>query len=132
MIRLKIQGKLKLFNKRWWNLTKAEWVPRLMEDNKELWSRRISADGKPWKSLSPSYRKWKVETYGMDTTLKVSGEMMNTANIVIRGNRFIVKTTEEGVFNQFGTSRMPARPWMGVPQKSLNRLPEISLKHILS
>lgn len=132
MLRFKFSKRVKLFNKRWWNLTKAEWAPRLMSDNRELWPQQISAEGEPWKALSPSYRKWKVDNYGIDTILKLTGEMQNTASIVVRGNKFIVKTDDKGVYHQFGTSRMSARPWMGVPSKSLDRLPEISLKNILS
>jgi len=47
------------------------------------------------------------------------------------GNRFLVDTTPWGVFNQFGTKKMPARPWMGVPDSSLDKLSDIAWKHIL-
>lgn len=131
MIKIKADKRIKLLNKNWWNPTKKEWAPSLLQHNKELWPRQVDYEGKPWKALSPSYQKWKAETYGSLPELKVSGRMLESAYIVVRGGTFKVETTEEGVYNQFGTERMPARPWMGVPQKSLNKLSEIALNHIL-
>jgi hypothetical protein len=58
--------------------------------------------------------------------------MLDSAYIYTQGNRFLVKSTAYGSYNQFGTSKMPARPWMGVPDISLKQIVPISWRNILS
>lgn len=131
-LKFKFEEKLKPLKKRWWTPTKKEWVPHLWLDNRELWYRQTDDEGKPWKALSPAYEKWKTEEYGSLPILDAGGGMFDLSLIYVRGNKFTVRTTEEGVYHQFGTSKMPARPWMGVPLKSLDTLAEIAIKNILA
>jgi hypothetical protein len=128
---LSFESKPKPLNKNWWTPTKKEWVPHLWLDNRENWSRQVDDEGKPWKSLSPSYAKWKAERYGNLPELRISGEMLDQSSIFVRGSQFFVRTTDAGIYNQFGTEKMPARPWMGVPLRSLDTLAEIALENIL-
>jgi hypothetical protein len=58
--------------------------------------------------------------------------MQDSAYIYTRGDKFLVKSTSYGAYNQFGTSKMPARPWMGVPDISLKQIVPIAWKNILS
>jgi hypothetical protein len=58
--------------------------------------------------------------------------MQDAAFIYTRGNVFMVKSTHYGAYNQFGTSKMVDRPWMGVPDISLKQIVPISWKNILS
>jgi hypothetical protein len=58
--------------------------------------------------------------------------MQDAAFIYTRGNAFMVKSTYYGAYNQSGTSKMAARPWMGVPDISLKQIVPISWKNILS
>lgn len=125
----KLEGKPKLFRSNWWTSTKSEWVPYLKMANKENWYLGVDDMGRPWRALSPEYAKWKSENYGSSTPL--GGRMFDSSDIVVRGNRFIVKTVPEGVYAQFGTENMPARPWMGVPSKALDKLEELSIKNLL-
>lgn len=131
MIRFKFDRRLKLFNKNWWEPTKKEWVPKLMSDNRELWPLQVDYDGKPWKTLSPSYSRWKSRNYGSLPMLRLTGVMLDRASLSVRGNKFTVTTNDEGIYNQFGTDKMPARPWMGVPRKSMDTLSEISLNNLI-
>ncbi len=131
MISFKFEKKPNFFRKNWWIATKKEWLPHLWLDNRENWIRQVDDEGKPWEALSPTYSKWKTEEEGSLPKLRVTGGMLDNSYIVLRGNRFIVKTNEEGVYNQFGTDKMPARPWVGVPLKSLDKLAEIALETIL-
>lgn len=125
----RLEGKPKFFRGNWWTLTKSEWVPYLKLANKENWNLGVDDRGVPWKALSPPYAKWKEENYGNSRPL--GGRMFDSSDIVVRGNRFIVKTSSEGVYAQFGTEEMPARPWMGVPTKALDKLEELSIKNLL-
>jgi hypothetical protein len=58
--------------------------------------------------------------------------MQDLAYIHTKGNVFYVKSTDYGSYHQNGTSRMVARPWMGVPDISLQQIVPISWRNILS
>jgi hypothetical protein len=57
--------------------------------------------------------------------------MQDTAVITPWRTGFKVLSTYYGAYNQFGTSKMPARPWMGIPDKSLIQIVPIAWKNIL-
>ena len=132
-ISLKVTGKgLQPLNENWWARTQVQWAPVLLESQKPYWSREQDPQtGKPWAALSPGYAKWK-QGRGGGPTLRLTGKMQDTARIVPKGKWFEVITTPYGGYNQFGTSRMPARPWMGVPPTSIQKLFPIAWKNILS
>lgn len=120
-------------NLNWWKPTRQEWVPVLMDDHIPFWRREVDpTTNRPWARLTPSYAKWKSVTHPGNPILKLSGTMLAASYITERGQKFTVNSTRYGAYNQFGTSRMAARPWMGVPDISLMKLSSISWKHILS
>ena len=134
MIGIKITGNgLVPLNIRWWKPTKEEWAPMLLDDNVPSWRRQVDPTyGAPWAALSPAYAKWKQARYPGQPILRASGLMQDLAFIYTRGDRFIVKSTKYGGANQFGTRKMPARPWMGVPDISLKHIVPIAWRNILS
>jgi phage gpG-like protein len=58
--------------------------------------------------------------------------MQDNAKIRPKKDGFEVKTEKYGRYHQFGTSKMPARPWVGIPDKSLKQIVPIAWKNILS
>lgn len=131
MITLKATG-LKKMRVNWWAPTKEEWVPELLDAHPQFWKREVDPTyQRPWKRLSPGYAKWKSETYPGQPILRATGLMQDIAFIYTRGNKFMVRSTDYGSENQFGTKRKPARPWMGVPDISLQAIEKIAWKHIL-
>ncbi len=134
MIKIKIQGNgLTPMNLNWWKPTKEEWTPVLLDDHPAFWKRQSDpTTGKPWAQLSPHYSAWKAKKFPGQPTLRAAGTMLDSAYILTRGNQFLVRSTGYGAYNQFGTSSMPARPWMGVPDISLKQIVPISWKNILS
>jgi phage gpG-like protein len=134
MIRVRITGDgLIPMNLRWWKPTKEEWVPVLLDDHPQFWKRQVDPTyQQPWARLTPRYAAWKGERYPGNPILRATGLMQDLAFIYTRGNQFIVKSTHYGAYNQFGTSKMAARPWMGVPDISLKQIVPISWKNILS
>lgn len=124
-------GNKKLFNENWWPQTRNEWLPMLLADNKKYWIAQTTPGGLPWKPLTPKYKIWKSKHYGDAPILRLTGKMQDTAEIKSSGNRIFVRSTELGKYHQFGTRKMAARPWMGVPDMSLERLPALAWKHIL-
>jgi hypothetical protein len=133
MIRFKVQGNgLTPMNLRWWKPTQEEWVPVLLDDHPQFWKQQVDpTTGRPWQSLSNRYSAWKEKHFPGQPTLRATGAMQDASFIFTKGDQFLVRSTYYGGYNQFGTSKMPARPWMGVPDISLKQIVPISWKHIL-
>jgi phage gpG-like protein len=134
MIKFKTTGNgLTPLNLNWWKPTQKEWTPVLLDDQAPFWKRQVDPTyERPWARLNPAYAKWKSDHYPGQPILRATGLMQDSAFIYTRGNKFLVKSTGYGAYNQFGTSKMPARPWMGVPNVSLKQIVPISWKNILS
>ena len=134
MIGFKITGNgLTPMNLNWWKPTKEEWVPVLLDDHPQFWKSQVDPTyQRPWQQLSPRYQAWKSEHYPGQPILRATGLMQDVAYIYTRGDKFLVRSTNYGKYQQFGTSKMPARPWMGVPDISLKQIVPIAWKNILS
>lgn len=121
----------KLFNEKWWPAARQEWLPALLADNRKFWIAQTSPYGIPWKPLTRRYRIWKTAHFGNSPILRLSGAMQDQAELKVWGDKIFVKAASYGFYHQYGTSKMASRPWMGVPDVSMQRLPSISWKHIL-
>ena len=136
MIRIKIDnsGKgLTPMNLNWWKPTKEEWVPVLLDDHPQFWKQQVDPTYKrPWDQLTPRYANRKDQRYPGQPILRATGLMQDLAYIYTKGNVFYVKSTDYGSYHQNGTSRMVARPWMGVPDISLQKIVPIAWQNILS
>jgi hypothetical protein len=134
MIRFKTQGNgLVPMNLNWWKPTKEEWTPVLLDDHPAFWRKEVDpTTGRPWAQLNPRYAAWKAKKYPGQPILRATGTMLDSAYIFTQGNRFLVRSTDYGPDNQFGIGRQPARPWMGVPDISLEQIVPIAWKNILS
>lgn len=134
MIRFRATGNgLIPMNLDWWKPTKDEWTVVLLDDHPAFWKRQVDpTTGRPWAKLNPRYSAEKGRKHPGEPILRATGAMLDSAYIYTRGNQFLVQSTHYGAYNQFGTSRMPSRPWMGVPDNSLQKLSPISWKNILS
>jgi phage gpG-like protein len=134
MISFKIKGNgLTPMNTRWWNPTKKEWAPVLANDQKPFWPKQSDpTTGRPWAALTPRYNSYKAQKYPGQPILRATGSMQDTMEIRVRGNVFSVWGVPYGKYHQFGTKRMVARPWVGVPDSSLEHIVPIAWKNILS
>ena len=133
MIELKLKGSgAQPLNLKWWKPTQVEWAPVLLKDHKKPWQRESDpTTGRPWAPLSKGYAKRKSKKWPGAPILRASGTMQDTAVIRPWRTGFKVLSTYYGAYNQFGTSKMPARPWMGIPDKSLIQIVPIAWKNIL-
>jgi len=121
------------FNLQWWKPTQVEWAPILLKDHAAPWRQQSDpTTGKPWLALTPKYATAKLRKYPGQPILRATGTMLDTTEILPSGRGFEVKTTSYGQYHQTGTSKMVARPWVGIPDKSLQQLPPIAWKNILS
>ena len=117
----------------WWKPTQRQWAPILLKDHAVPWRQESDpTTGRPWASLSKKYRENKQKRYAGQPVLRATGKMQDKAKVQPKGDGFDVKTEKYGRYHQFGTSKMPARPWMGVPDVSLKHIVPIAWKNILS
>jgi len=134
MIEFRIQGRgFQPVNERWWPATQKQWGTKLLQENRKFWPQeRNPSTGRPWKALSPKYKAWKDRTASGQPILIYTGRMQDSAKIVPKGTGLEVQTTPYGKYHQFGTARLVARPWVGVPNKSMETLTTLAWKNILS
>jgi phage gpG-like protein len=134
MLKFKAKGDgLRPLNVNWWKPTQREWTPVLLDDNLPFQRRQQDPTYKtPWARLTPAYGAWKQLHYPGQPILRRTGLMLDVAFIKTRGDTFLVQSTSYGKYHQFGTSKMEARPWMGVPDISLKHIVPIAWKNILS
>jgi hypothetical protein len=134
MINVSLMGNgLRLLNLRWYPPTQKEWAPILLKDQKVPWQQQSDpTTGRPWARLSPNYARKKAKKYPGQPILRATGTMQDGAKITPWQTGFNVLATFYGAYHQFGTSKMPARPWVGIPDKSLIQICPIAWKNILS
>lgn len=122
MIRIEIKNRPTI-NLDWWAPTQKEWAPVLLEMQKPFWKdERNPTTGQPWAKRVPPTGDWPI--------LKKTGFMQDTARILPANDGFKAQTAYYGPFQQFGTSKMVARPWLGIPVQALGRLGDIAFKNI--
>ena len=120
-------------NVRWWKPTQKEWVPVLLDDHPQFWKREVDPTyQRPWARLTPAYAEYKSKRYPGESILRRTGAMLDASYIFTKGDAFLVRSTRYGADHQFGVGKMAARPWMGVPDISLEQIVPIAWKNILS
>jgi phage gpG-like protein len=132
MFNIIVKGGIPKMKLGWWKPTQREWTPLLQADQKPFWAAQSDpTSGKPWAKLTPRYFMQKQKRYPGQPTLRATGTMEDTMQIRTRGDQFLVDSTFYGAYHQFGTSKMVARPWVGVPDISLQQIVPIAWKNIL-
>jgi len=120
------------FNLDWWKPTQRQWAPVLLKSHIVPWRQESDpTTGRPWVSLTPKYASVKLRKYPGQPILRATGAMEDTARIFPRESGFAFRSAFYGIYHQNGTSKMQARPWMGVSDKSLEQLVPIAWKNIL-
>ena len=133
MLTMQFKGKGLVVNLNWWKPTQKEWAPILLQEQKPFWRRESDpSTGRPRAKLTPNYAKRNAVLFPGEPILRATGKMEDEAEIFTYKDLFKVRARFYGVFHQFGTKKMAARPWMGVPDTALDKLPPIAWKHIFS
>jgi len=123
MIRFKLT--VPTVNTNWWASSKNEIAKVLLEDNQQDWaSERDPNTGSKWAPRKQPTGGWPI--------LRRTGAMQDRTRIKPKDSIgiFVASTVSYGPFHQYGTNRMVARPWLGVPDRSLPRAAEIVGKSI--
>lgn len=123
---IKIKASVPQFNENWWQSSKSELAGVLQQDNELSWMQeRDPQTGKGWAPLSARYKSWKDKFAPGQPILRLSGKMLNTARIKPGSatGLFSARTrVDYGSYHMTGTSKMPARPWLGVPSTSIPKM----------
>ena len=104
-----------------------DFLTDLAEQNAEMFSGQHDANGNAWAQLLPTTVKHKtqsqilVETGALRESLVSVGAPGNISEVTATGVLFGTNI-EYAMFHQTGTSHMPARPPMGISEKTLDKL----------
>lgn len=134
-IRFKVQGDgLRPMNTNWWNPTRKEWTPILQDSQaSNYWKSETDAfTGAGWARLTARYAVQKSALYPGAPILRATGAMQDSMTITSTAKKFHVHGVDYGKYHQFGTRKMVARPWVGVPEQTMGPLSDIALKNVLS
>ena len=107
-------------NERWWDTSKRELSRLLLEDNQEAWrEERDPQEQTKWAPRKPPTGTWPI--------LRKTGRMQDTTRIRTPNTGIFTARTSApyGRFHMTGTSRMVARPWLGIPAQSMPRMADV-------
>jgi phage gpG-like protein len=131
---IKIKASVPQFNENWWGSSKNQLAEVLQQDNELSWMQeRDPQTGKGWAPLTAKYRSWKNRFAPGQPILRLSGKMLNTTRIRPGSaiGLFSARTrVDYGSYHMTGTSKMPARPWLGVPSITVPKMESIVAKAI--
>jgi phage gpG-like protein len=123
------------FNLNWWEASRNELARILLEDNQASWSTEQDPQTQGrWAPLSPAYASSKSRAYPGVPILRRTGTMQDKTRILPQASRGIFSArmgSSYGSYHMNGTSRMPARPWLGVPVSSMPKMEEAISRAIL-
>ena len=121
-----------LFNEDWWEDSQPKVARMLRQEHNDYWAREQDPwDGSKWKDLKPKYREQKALKFGQQPILRASGKMQDQMKIKANSDgTFNVQTTKYGAAHQYGTSKLPQRTWVGIPETAVPKIEEIALKHL--
>jgi len=131
---ISFRGSFSTFNENWWANSKNEMAQILLQDNRLAWTQEQDPqEGTKWSPLSPNYAQWKSRRAPGMPILRLTGRMQDNTRIRPAGAPGLFNATmgaNYGRYHMFGTSKMPARPWLGVPMMSMPRITEAAAKAI--
>ena len=112
-------------NYNWWKTSKNE-LNRLVEGyNKEKQAAQVDpVTLSPWKPRKPPTGSWPI--------LRRTGKMLGSYKIKPAASpmMFNARTTSYGPYLQYGTSKMPARRWLGIGPELMDPMAAVVAKSV--
>lgn len=100
----------------------------LQQEAEQAFENERSPEGRQWAALNPQYKKQRYAQGYTATMLQVSGNLINSLNIDYGDDFAMVGVAEAyGQYHQQGTSKMPARPFLGLGDEGF-----AEIQHILN
>lgn len=113
-------------NLNWWQTSRNELTKIVTDYNKSMWSQQSDpVTLKPWAPRKPPTGSWPL--------LRKTGRMQDTAKIRAKNAApmlFKASTVYYGKYQQYGTSKMVARRWLGIGSRILDPMAAVIGKNI--
>ncbi|MFC1142356.1 phage virion morphogenesis protein [Pasteurella multocida] len=122
-----IQNKFKKLSE----LGKADGLTRkiagvLQQESETAFDNERSPTGEKWADLKPNYKKQRYEKGYDGNILQVRGDLVNSLNIDYGESFALVGVSEHyGQYHQEGTSKMKARPFLGLGDDGVEEIQHI-------
>ena len=103
----------------------------LWEEAEDAFSKEQSPEGEKWAALDESYKKQRHGKGYTGPILQVSGDLVKSLNIDYGDNFAVIGAAEPyGQYHQMGTSKMPARPFIGLGETGEKEIKQIIAKRM--
>ena len=98
----------------------------LRDESESAFDNERTPEGESWAGLNPQYKKRRYEKGYTGKTLHVTGDLINSLNVDYGDNFAMVGVSEPyGKFHQEGTTKMPARPFLGLGEDGIDEIKNI-------
>lgn len=98
----------------------------LQQEAENAFDNERTPEGSKWETLNPQYKKHRYAQGYTATMLQVSGNLISSLNVDYGDNFAVVGVSEHyGQYHQQGTSKMPARPFLGLGNDGIEEIQHI-------
>lgn len=98
----------------------------LLQEAEAAFDNEKSPEGEPWVKLNQDYKKRRYNKGYTGNILQVTGDLVKSLNIDYGDNFAMIGASEPyGQYHQLGTSKMPARPFLGLSNDGIEEIKAI-------
>lgn len=98
----------------------------LLQEAEAAFDNEKSPEGEPWANLNQDYKKRRYNKGYTGNILQVTGDLVKSLNIDYGENFAVIGAGEPyGQYHQLGTSKMPARPFLGLSNDGIEEIKAI-------
>lgn len=98
----------------------------LLQEAEAAFDNEKSPEGESWAKLNPDYKKRRYDKGYTGNILQVTGDLVKSLNIDYGDNFAVIGAGEPyGQYHQLGTSKMPARPFLGLSHDGVEEIKAI-------
>lgn len=98
----------------------------LLQEAEAAFDNEKSPEGESWAKLNQDYKKRRYDKGYTGNILQVTGDLVKSLNIDYGDNFAVIGAGEPyGQYHQLGTSKMPARPFLGLSHDGVEEIKAI-------
>lgn len=98
----------------------------LLQEAEAAFDNEKSPEGESWTKLNQDYKKRRYDKGYTGNILQVTGDLVKSLNIDYGDNFAVIGAGEPyGQYHQLGTSKMPARPFLGLSNDGIEEIKAI-------
>lgn len=98
----------------------------LLQEAEAAFDNEKSPEGESWAKLNQDYKKRRYDKGYTGNILQVTGDLVKSLNIDYGENFAVIGAAEPyGQYHQMGTSKMPARPFLGLSHDGVEEIKAI-------